>query len=66
MEVGIHWRIERNIKELDESTDNLFSTVEPRYTSLIRSRYLDLYQKGLIPKKNFPIRNKRKIINLFP
>jgi hypothetical protein len=32
----------------------LHSTVVPRYTSLIRSRSLDLYQTGRIPNEFFP------------
>jgi hypothetical protein len=30
------------------------TTVVPRYTSLIRSRSLDLYQTGRIPNEFFP------------
>jgi hypothetical protein len=41
-------------------------TVVPRYTSLIRSRSLDLTPNRTYTKRIFPIRNKGKIINPFP
>jgi hypothetical protein len=54
-----------------EELCRIINTVVPRYTSLIRSRSLDLYQTGRIPNRTyteriFPIRYKGKEIIPFP
>jgi hypothetical protein len=46
--------LKEEIIELKKTIPTLQFTVVPRYTSLIRSRSLDLYQTGRIPNKFSP------------